>query len=107
MGLDSSAGSADGQPVSAAPDAYGLADAVAPNERATVASGGLPLLFCVLVLAAATLWFVALPALDRPPHAQRTCEVYVLKSGKKCIPTPSLASQPVPQKPKAARPVKR
>jgi hypothetical protein len=58
------------------------------------------------VLAAATIWFVARPVLDRPPHAQRTCEVFVVKSGTKCIPAPSLAS-PVPQKAKRSIPAKR
>lgn len=107
MGLGSNPRHADAHDVSAAPDAYGLADPAAANERSGVASGALPLLFCVLALAAATIWFVARPALDRPPRAQRTCEVFVLKSVTKCVPTPSLASKPVPQKPKGSRPAKR
>lgn len=93
--------------MSAAPDAYGLADPSVANERSGVPSGALPLLFCVLVLAAATVWFVARPVLNRPPSVQRSCEVYVLKSGTKCIATPTLASKPVPQKPKRPRPTKR
>ena len=99
MGHDANPWRADAQYVSAAPDAYGLADPAVANER-SVPSGALPLLFCVLVLAAATIWFVARPALDRTPQAQRTCEVFVLKSRTKCVPRPSLASQWVPQKPK-------
>ena len=107
MGHDANASRADAQYVSAAPDAYGLADPAAANEPSGVPSGALPLLFCVLVLAAATIWFVARPALDRTPQAQRTCEVFVLKSRTKCVPTPSLASQPVRQKAKRSRPAKR
>jgi hypothetical protein len=98
---------ADALHVSAAPDTYGLADPAAADERSGPPSGALPLLICVLVLAAATIWFVARPVLDRAPRAQRTCEVFVVKSGTKCIPTPSLASKPAPQKPKASRPAKR
>jgi len=107
MGHDANVGAADAQDVSAAPDAYGLADPAASDERSGLPSGTLPLLICVLLLAAATIWFVARPVLDRPPRAQRTCEVFVVKSGTKCVPTPSLASTPVPQKTKSARPAKR
>jgi len=47
----------------------------------------LPLLILVIGLAAATVWFVALPALDKPPRAERSCEVFVLKSGStRCVP---------------------
>jgi hypothetical protein len=107
MGLDSKPRGADARSVSAAPDAYGLPDHAAANEGSGVASGALPLRFCVLLLAAATIWFVARPALDRPPRVQRTCEVYVVKSGTKCVPTPSLASASAPQKGKGPRPAQR
>lgn len=105
MRLDWGLWRADAHYVSAAPDTYGLADPAVANERSGV-SGALPLLFCVLVLAAATIWFVARPVLDRPPRTQRTCEVFVVESGTKCVPTPSLASQPGPQT-KGPRPAKR
>ena len=93
--------------MSAAPDAYGLADPAVADERSRLPSGTLPLLFCVLVLAAATIWFVARPMLDRPPETQRTCEVLVFKSGTKCVPRPSLASKPVAQEPKGSGAAKR
>jgi hypothetical protein len=49
------------------------------------------LLLLVIGLAAATVWFVVLPTLDKPPTAKRTCEVFVLRSGAtKCVPTPGL-----------------
>ena len=52
-----------------------------PNWVRTV----LPLVMLVAALAAATVWFVALPALERSPE-RRTCEVIVLESGTtKCV----------------------
>ena len=45
----------------------------------------MPLLMLVVGLAAATVWFVALPALE-PSPARRTCEVIVLEPGTiKCV----------------------
>ena len=56
-------------------------------ERSNEPSAVLPLLSVVIGLAAATTWFVALPILDKPQQVARTCEVFVLKSGKtKCVP---------------------
>jgi hypothetical protein len=63
-----------------------------------VASSLLPLLILVVGLAAATVWFVALPALDKPP-AKRSCEVFVLKSGStRCVPEPVPGSRAAPAK---------
>jgi hypothetical protein len=40
----------------------------------------------VLGLAVATIWFVALPMLNQPAQAKRTCEVFVLESGNtRCV----------------------
>ncbi len=65
----------------------------------------LALLVLVLGLAAATVWFVALPALDRTP-VERTCEVVILKSGAPdCVSDVPRASQKAPQK--ASRAAKR
>ena len=63
----------------------------------------LPLLVLVVGLAAATVWLVALPLLDRSPRAERPCEVYVMPSGKvKCVPT-STGSSAAEAEARAAR----
>ena len=74
--------------MSAARPVYGVADVSAASERSNLDSGVLALLALVLGLAAATVWFVALPVLDGPPpRAERTCEVIVLEPGStKCVP---------------------
>jgi hypothetical protein len=54
-----------------------------------------------LGLAAATVWFVALPAFDGPP-ASPSCEVYVLKSGS-TVCKPLAGSRAASVKPKPAR----
>ena len=72
--------------------AYGVPEGVVANEHASVASSVLPLPLLILVigLAVATVWFIALPAFDKPP-AERSCEVVVLKSGAPaCVPEKSL-----------------
>jgi hypothetical protein len=67
---------------------YGL-----PSEGVTdggAPSALLPLLLLFVVLAAATVWFVAVPAFAKPVAAQQTCEVVVLKSGTtKCVKDPT------------------
>lgn len=66
--------------------AYGLPEvAVAGTPREP--SGLLPLLILVIGLAAATIWYVALPVLQTPASMRRSCEVYVMPSGTtKCVP---------------------
>lgn len=73
--------------MSAARPVYGVADISAASERSRLDSAVLPLLALVLGLAAATVWFVALPVLDGPPpRAERSCEVVVLEPGStKCV----------------------
>jgi hypothetical protein len=57
----------------------------------------------VIGLAAATIWFVALPALDKPARAERSCEVFVLRSGStRCVPKAMPGSRAVPQKHKSS-----
>jgi hypothetical protein len=81
---------------------YGLPDRAVSDERARLGSGVLPLLVLVVALAAATVWYVALPALDTRPSARRSCEVVFLASGKtRCVPNPG--SQAVSGKPKLSR----
>jgi hypothetical protein len=78
---------------------YGLPDPVVANQRPRLASGVLPLLFLVIGLAAATIWYVALPALDRQSPPQRSCEVILLKSGStRCVRNPTRESQAAPPK---------
>jgi hypothetical protein len=61
----------------------------APPERSPV----LPLLALVTGLAAAAIWFVGLPQLDRATPVSRTCEVIVLESGKtRCVTNARLAA---------------
>jgi hypothetical protein len=87
--------------VSAARPVYGVADVAAASARPNVASGVLPLLILVIGLAVATVWFVALPALDKPPRAARSCEVIVLERGStKCVPKPTRRSLAVQLKAK-------
>jgi hypothetical protein len=44
---------------------------------------GMYLLFAlVIALAVATLWYVARPAIDQKPAAERSCEVIILASGR-------------------------
>jgi hypothetical protein len=65
--------------------AYGLPEDILASAGSSTGRGRgvasvIALLVLVLGLAAATVWFVALPALDRAP-AGRSCEVVILKSG--------------------------
>jgi hypothetical protein len=77
------------QPARLSPSpSYGL-----PSE-ASVTGGApsalLPLLLLFVALAAATVWFVAVPALAKPAQAQQACEVIVLESGTtKCVKDPT------------------
>jgi hypothetical protein len=55
----------------------------------------LALLALVIGLAAATVWYVALPAFDKPP-AKRPCEVVFLGSGStRCVPAPTSRSRTI------------
>lgn len=68
---------------------FGLPETVTAVEEVRAPTGALPLLILVIVLAAAAVWFVGLPALDRPARAERGCEVIVVKYGNtKCVRNP-------------------
>jgi hypothetical protein len=85
------------QPAHLAQPAYGLPEATLGNEHSGAPSPLIPLLLLCIGLAAAAVWFVALPALAKPARAERTCEVIVLKSGTtKCV--HERRSQPTPAK---------
>ena len=74
------------QPAQLAQPAYGLPEATLGNERSGGPSALIPLLLLCVGLAAAAIWFVALPVLTKPAQAAKTCEVIVLKSGTtKCV----------------------
>ena len=78
--------------------AYGLpedilASADSSNSSARGLGSVVALLVLVLSLAAATVWFVVLPALDKAP-AERSCEVVILTSGAPdCVSNLTRASQ--------------
>ena len=85
--------------MSAARHAHALRGVPVANERSSEPSPVLPLLILVIGLAAAAIWFVALPAVDESPRARRSCEVYVLKSGAtKCVSKPTLGSRAASRK---------
>jgi hypothetical protein len=89
--------------------AYGHSGvAVATDGVSKDRSSVLPLLLLVIGLAAATVWLVALPLLDKPAQAARSCEVYVLPSGTvKCVPTKKSGAAAKGSKPKSSRRAKR
>ena len=79
--------------VSAARHAYGLSTGAVADEGPGERSGFLPLLLLVIGLAAATTWFVAVPALATQPRAERSCEVFVVGQGStRCITRPTADS---------------
>jgi hypothetical protein len=82
---------------SAVLDVSGLAVARArASDPAGEPSPVVPLMILVLGLAVATMWFVALPALEQPPP-RRTCEVVFLKGGTtRCIEPPVPGMRAVP-----------
>jgi hypothetical protein len=72
--------------VSAARHAHGFSVPAADEQAGAASSPVIPLLVVVLGLAIATVWFVAIPLVNRPAHVERGCEVIVLASGKtKCV----------------------
>lgn len=69
---------------------YGRLEGDVEDEVARGPSPVLPLLLLVAALVAATIWFVVLPALDRQPPPERSCEVVFLKSGSTaCVSDPT------------------
>ena len=60
---------------------------IAPaREQAREPSPVVPLMILVLGLAVATMWFVVLPTLQKPPAPGRTCEVVFVTNGHtRCI----------------------
>ncbi|MET0939164.1 MAG: hypothetical protein ABWY51_08080 [Gaiellaceae bacterium] len=83
--------------------------AVASDGRGADRGSVVALLVLVIGLAAATVWLVALPLLDRPARAEPSCEVFVLRSGAtKCVPILKPGSPAAKKpKPKSSRRAKR
>ena len=85
------------QPTRLKPIAYGLpedamSDGLA-DDHGTGRSGMYLLFALVIALAVATLWYVARPALDQKPVAERSCEVIILASGSpSCVDPQSRAA---------------
>jgi hypothetical protein len=78
------------QPAHLSRPVYGLPEGTAPSELSRGPSALLPLLLLFVVLAAASVWFVALPAFAKPVRAERSCEVIVLATGTtKCVRNPT------------------
>jgi hypothetical protein len=91
------------QPTRLKPIAYGLPeDAMSDGLADDHGTGrtGMYLLFAlVIALAVATLWYVARPALEQKPAAERSCEVIILASGSpSCVDPQSRAAQAVAAK---------
>jgi hypothetical protein len=85
------------QPTRLEPIAYGLPeDAMSDGHEDDngAARTGMYLLFALVVaLAVATLWYVARPALEQKPAAERSCEVIILASGSpSCVDPQSRAA---------------
>jgi hypothetical protein len=86
------------QPTRLEPIAYGLPeDAMSDghvDDNGATRSGMYLLFALVIALAVATLWYVALPALDQKPDAARSCEVVILPSGSpSCVDPQERAAQ--------------
>jgi len=91
------------QPTRLTPIAYGLPeDAMSDGPADDHGAGrtGMYLLFAlVIALAVATLWYVARPALEQKPAAERSCEVIILASGSpSCVDPQSRAARAVAAK---------
>jgi hypothetical protein len=90
-------GLAEASNVPAAKPLYGVLNVSVRNQRSDAEGRTvIALVFLVTGLAAATIWFVALPLFDTPHRAPQDCEAFVLtKSGvTKCIPE-ALPGEPI------------
>ena len=67
------------QPTQLAQPVYGLPEGAVADQRSRTPSAVLPLMLLFVVLAAAAVWYVALPAFAKPVRAERSCEVIASK----------------------------
>jgi hypothetical protein len=82
------------QPTRLAQPVYGLPEGAVADDRSRTPSAVLPLMLLFALLAAAAVWYVALPAFAKPLRAERSCEVIVLKTGTtKCVHDPTHRSR--------------
>jgi hypothetical protein len=73
---------------------YGVLDVVPADERSDQNRTVIALVLLVTVLAAATMWLVALPLFDRPASAPQACESFVLTDEGviRCVPESTLGT---------------
>ena len=78
----------------AAKPVYGVLDVASATERTDEDRTVIALLFLVTGLAAATIWFVALPLFDAPNGAPQACESFVLTDDGviRCVPESTLGT---------------
>ena len=78
----------------AAKPVYGVLDVASANEWADEYRTVVALLLLVTGLAAATIWFVALPLFDQPNGAPQACESFVLTDDGviRCVPESTLGT---------------
>src|SRR4029079_16397241 len=99
------------QPTRLKPIAYGLPeDAMSDGLADDHGRGraGMYLLFALVVaLAVATLWYVARPALEQKPTAERSCEVVILASGSPSCVDPQSHAAAAKRGTKRCRPLRR
>ena len=78
----------------AAKPVYGVLAVDSANERTEESRTVVALLLLVTGLAAATMWFVALPLFDTPNGAPQACESFVLTDDGviRCVPESTLGT---------------
>ena len=78
----------------AAKPVYGVLDVSPDDERSEETRTVIALLLLVTGLAAATLWFVALPLFDKPHGGPQACESFVLTDDGviRCVPESTLGT---------------
>lgn len=78
----------------AAKPVYGVLDVASATERTDKNRTVVALLLVVTGLAAATIWFVALPLFDTPNGAPQACESFVLTDDGviRCVPESTLGT---------------
>jgi hypothetical protein len=95
MGREARVREADGSKVSAARPEDRPPGVAVGDERPSINRGRLPLLIVFVALALATVWFVALPALDKPPPTKGSCGMIVVsRSGSaRCVEEATLGAR--------------
>jgi hypothetical protein len=86
-GQEPSRRAVDGWKVTATGPELGVSGVAVADEEPRPNGGVLPLLVLFIALAVATVWFVVLPALDKPKPPMRSCATFIVsKSGSaRCV----------------------